>query len=108
MAHVEGMDPMAAYLALTQNVEDLDAYHGQYVPQVMPLLEKHGIEVAVAHFGASALEGSADSVVILRAASERAFHDFYDDPDYARLKALRQSITSNAEMVVAPEFVMPG
>jgi uncharacterized protein (DUF1330 family) len=62
----------------------------------------------VAHFGATALEGSADSVVILRADSVDAFHEFYDDPDYAPLKSLRQSITSNAEMVVAPAFTPPG
>lgn len=98
---------MTAYLALTQNVGDLDAYQTQYVPDVLPLLQKHGIEVQAAHFGASALEGSADSLVILRADSETAFQEFYDDPDYADLKALRQSITSNADMVVAPAFAPP-
>jgi hypothetical protein len=31
---------------------------------------KYGIEVLVAHFGATAIEGSADSLVILRVESE--------------------------------------
>lgn len=95
---------MTAYAALTQKVADLDKYVGEYMPEVGPLLEKYGIEVVVAHFGATAVEGSADSVVILRAESEDALRNFYDDPDYAGLKALRQSITLDQNMLVAPEF----
>ena len=99
---------MTAYLVLTHKVTDVDRYTGEYVPQVMPLLAKHGIEVVAAHFGATALEGSADSAVVLRAETEAAFRDFYDDPDYAGPKALRLSITSDQDMVVAPEFTPPG
>lgn len=98
---------MTAYLALTHEVADVDRYVGEYVPQVMPLLEKHGIEVLAAHFGATAIEGSADSVIGLRARSEEAFRKFYDDPEYADAKALRLSITSARNMVAAPEFTPP-
>ncbi len=48
---------MAAYVALIQNVSDVDKYTGEYVPQVMPILAKHGIEVLAAHFGEKAVEG---------------------------------------------------
>ena len=99
---------MTAYLALTHKVADVDKYVGDYVPQVMPILEKHGIEVLAAHFDATAIEGDADSVILLRADSEDTFRDFYDDPDYAGPKALRLSITSDQNMVVAPEFAPPG
>lgn len=99
---------MTAYLALTHKVADVDRYVGEYVPQVMPILEKHGIEVLAAHFGATAIEGSADSVIMLRAESEEAFRKFYDDPEYADPKALRWSITSDRNMVAAPEFTRPG
>jgi uncharacterized protein (DUF1330 family) len=101
-------ESVTAYLALTHKVADVDKYLGDYVPQVTPLLSKHGIEVLAAHFGATALEGSVDSVILLRAESEGAFHDFYDDPDYVEPKALRASITSERNMVVAPEFTPPG
>ena len=77
----ERMNPMTAYLALTQNVADVDKYLGEYVPPVLQLFEKYGIEVLAAQFGASAIEGSANSVVILRAESEDAFRNLYDDPD---------------------------
>ena len=99
---------MTAYLALTQKVNDLDKYQETYIPQVMPLLEKYGIEVLVAHFGATAIEGSADSLVILRVESEEVWQTFYEDPDYADLKAFRHTITSQSNMVLAPEFTIPG
>ncbi len=98
---------MTAYLALTHKVTDVDKYVGDYVPQVLPILQKHGIEVLAAHFGATAIEGSADSLILLRAESEAAFSGFYNDPDYAGPKALRFSITSDQNMVVAPEFTPP-
>lgn len=101
------MSPVTAYLALTHKVADVDAYVGSYVPRVMPLLAKHGIEVLAAHFGATAIEGGADSVILLRAESEVAFRSFYDDPDYAEPKALRHSLTSERNMVVAPKFMPP-
>lgn len=99
---------MTAYLVLTHQVPDVDRYLTEYVPHVAPLLQKHSIEVLVAHFGATALEGDADSVIVLRAESEDALHAFYDDPDYAGPKALRQSITSHANGVIAPEFASAG
>lgn len=39
---------MAAYLVLMQEIHDLDGYTGEYVPQVVPLLEKHGAQILVA------------------------------------------------------------
>jgi uncharacterized protein (DUF1330 family) len=101
-------DSLTAYVALTQKVNDVDKYVETYIPQVMPLLEKYGIEVRVAHFGAKAIEGSADSLIILRADSEEVVRAFYDDPEYSRPKALRHSITSDANLVLAPEFAIPG
>jgi uncharacterized protein (DUF1330 family) len=71
-------------------------------------LEKYGIEVLVAHFGANAMEGSADSLIILLADSEEVVRAFYDDPEYSGPKALRQSITSDANLLLAPEFAIPG
>ena len=36
---------MTAYLALTQNVADLEKYVDEYVPPVLQLFEKYGIEI---------------------------------------------------------------
>jgi uncharacterized protein (DUF1330 family) len=98
---------MTAYLTLTHKVADVDKYLSEYVPQVIPLLAKHGIKVLAAHFGATAIEGGADSLIVLRAESEEASRNWYDEPEYAEPKALRFSITSDRNMVVAPEFTPP-
>ncbi|MFL6081084.1 MAG: DUF1330 domain-containing protein [Ornithinibacter sp.] len=95
---------MTAYVVLTQKVSDVNRYVGEYAPQAMPILQKYGIEVLVFQVGTTAVEGDADSVVILRADSEEALRGFYDDPDYAGPKALRHSITSGADMLIAPAF----
>ena len=95
---------MTAYLALTQNVADLEKYVDEYVPPVLQLFEKYGIEILAAQFGASAIEGNANCVVVLRAESEDVFRNLYNDPDYEAPKALRHSITSNPNLLVAPEF----
>lgn len=99
---------MTAYLALTQNVVDVDKYLEEYVPPVLQLFKKYGIEVLAAQFGASAIEGRANCVIILRGESEETFHNLYDDPAYAAPKALRHSITSDPNLLVAPEFTPPG
>ena len=81
---------------------------GDYVPPVMPLLEKHGIEVLVAQFGATAFEGSADSLIILRAESEAALRNFYNDPTTQARRHSAESITSDANWVLAPQFELSG
>ena len=96
---------MAAYFILTQTVMDRTAYAEEYIPGVIPFLEKHGAEVLVATFEAEALQGEpADGAVVLRFPSEQAVRDFVNDPDYRGLKDLRLRITTNASAVLAPEF----
>jgi uncharacterized protein (DUF1330 family) len=99
---------MAAYFILTQTVTDQTAYSEEYIPGVLPFLEKHGAEVLVAEFETEALQGEpADGVVVLRFPSEQAVRDFVNDPDYRPLKELRLHITTNANAVLAPEFEWP-
>ena len=99
---------MSAYFILTQTVTDQTAYSEQYVPGVLPFLEKYGAEVLVAAFETEALQGEpADGVVVLRFPSEQDVRDFVNDPDYRSLKELRLRITTNANAVLAPEFEWP-
>ena len=77
---------MAAYFVLTQTVTDQKAYWEEYVPKVLPFLEKYGAEVLAFAFETERLEGNpADGVVVLRFPSEQAARDFLNDPDYAPL-----------------------
>ena len=99
---------MAAYFILTQTITDLDKYRQEYIPGVLPFLAKYKGEVLVADFNAEPVQGDpAKGVVVLRFPSEQAIRDFMADPDYQPIKELRLSITTNANAVLAPEFVPP-
>jgi len=99
---------MSAYFILTQTVADLGAFRRDYIPKVFPLLEKHGGEVIVASFDATPLEGDpAKGAVVIRFPSEQAILDFESDPDYQPAKKIRQTLTTNANAVMAPEFEKP-
>ena len=99
---------MSAYFILMQNIEDPARYGGEYIPQVMPFLQKHGAEIVAATHEAEALEGDApNGVVVLRFPNEEAVKAFVNDPDYQPAKKLRHSITTRGQAVLAPEFVMP-
>ena len=58
---------MAAYFVVMQQVHDTDRYLNEYVPRVMPFLEKHGGEVLAAGFEGEALEGDPpNSTIVIR------------------------------------------
>ena len=100
---------MAAYLVLMQHVDDTDRYRAEYVPQVLPLLRKHGGAVLVGGFEAEAAEGEPpNSTVVIRFPDAATAWGFLDDPDYQPVKELRFSITSRGQAVVARELVPAG
>jgi uncharacterized protein (DUF1330 family) len=100
---------MAAYLVLMQEVHDVDRYRSEYLPGVVPLLQKHGAKVLVTGFDAEAAEGEPpNSTVVIRFADAEAVWGFLNDPDYQPVKEIRLSTTSRGQMVVAPEFTPAG
>lgn len=100
---------MAAYLVLMQQVDDTDRYRAEYVPRVMPLLRKHDGDLLVGGFEAEAAEGEPpNSTVVIRFPDATAAWGFLDDPEYEPVKALRFSITSRGQAVVARELVPAG
>lgn len=100
---------MAAYLVLMQQVDDVERYRDEYVPAVMPLLRRHGAEVVVAGFEAEAAEGEPpNSTVVIRFNDAGAARGFLDDPEYQPVKAIRLSVTSRGQAVVAPAFTPAG
>jgi len=99
---------MAAYFILTQTVTDQRAYTEDYVPGVLPFLQKHGGELLAFTFEAERLEGNpAEGVVVLRFPSEQAVRDFVSDPGYAPFKQLRFRITTDANAILVPEWAPP-
>ena len=100
---------MSAYFILTQSFTDLDRFRAEYVPKVLPFIEKHGGEVIVASFDAEPLEGDPpEGMVVLRFPSEQAVWDFVNDPEYKPVKEIRLALTTNSNAVIVPEFQKPG
>ena len=96
---------MAAYFIASYDIAHPKGFE-PYVPQVLPLLQKHGAQIVVADYGAQALEGQARGVtVVLRFESEAAARAFYDDPAYEPVKRIRLECTNNGSVVIAKEFV---
>ena len=96
---------MAAYLVLMQQVDDTERYRGEYVPAVMPFLEKHGGEVLTGGFDAQAAEGEPpNSAVVIRFPDTESAWGFLDDPDYQPVRDIRFDVTSRGQAVVVPEL----
>jgi uncharacterized protein (DUF1330 family) len=99
---------MSAYCIFAQTVTDLEKFGQEYVARVMPFLAKYRAEVLVADLHAKPLQGDPPKgIVVLRFPSEQAIEDFLGDPDYQPIKKVRLSLTTNATVVMAPEFKMP-
>ena len=98
---------MSAYVIASYDIVDPDGF-AQYVPGVLPLLEKHGGEIVVADREARALEGPGRTIeVVVRFPSTEAAMAWYEDPDYAPLRQLRFDTCTANRLVVASEFVPP-
>ena len=98
---------MAVYVIVGYDISDPKGYEN-YVPGVVPLLQKHGAEILAADYQAEALEGHAPGVnVVLRFDSEEAARNWYNDPAYAPVKQIRLNSTKNGSIVLAKEFKGP-
>ena len=98
---------MSVYIIASYDIEDPAVYEG-YVPGVLPLLQKHGVEILVADYEVKTLEGQGRGVnVVLKFESEEAAMNWYNDPDYEPVKKIRLDSTKNGTAVLAKQFVPP-
>lgn len=98
---------MSAYVIVSYDIRDAKAFEG-YVPGVLPLLQRHGAEILVADFDATAMEGAKHGVyVVLRFDSEEAALAWYNDPAYEPVRKIRLTSCDNNHMVLARAFVPP-
>ena len=92
-----------------QEIHDPEGYTGEYVPQVLPLLQKHGAEILVAGSDQQPAEGEPpNSTVVIRFPDTEAVWGFLNDPDYQPVKEIRYRATTRGQMVVAAEFIPGG
>jgi uncharacterized protein (DUF1330 family) len=90
---------MTAYMIVEIEVHDARGFE-EYRERVPALIRKYGGEYLARGGESEVLEGSWQPrrLVLFRFPSREAIRAFYDDPDYAELKALRIR-TSDANIV---------
>ena len=92
---------MPAYLIADITVTDPAAYT-EYRAQVSAMIEKHGGRYLARGGDVSACEGNwqPGRIIILEFDDVAAAKAFYDSPDYAPLKALRQRASTGSVVIV--------
>ncbi len=98
---------MPAYIIASYDIIDPKGYE-DYVPGVIPLLQRHGARVLVADYNANVLEGEKRSVhVVLQFDSDEAALRWYHDPAYGPVRKLRLGSCTNNSLVLARQWVPP-
>ncbi|HEY5622463.1 MAG TPA: DUF1330 domain-containing protein [Gammaproteobacteria bacterium] len=92
---------MSAYLIADISIHDADRYK-EYVANVPVLIEKHGGSYLVRGGDPEALEGDwiPSRVIILEFPNKQALEAFYNDPEYAPYRQLRQAVTESRLVAV--------
>lgn len=99
---------MAGYYIASYDIADPQGFQA-YVPQVMPLLQKHRAEILVADTAPKTLEGEPRMMhVVLRVATDADARAFCGDPAYAPVRKIRIDATRNGQAVLSRGFVPPG
>lgn len=93
---------MSAYLIVNIDVKDAAAYE-EYKSKVPALVQKHGGEYLVRGGEFVVLEGrwKPDRLVLFRFPDLASVKRLFDDPEYAPLKKLRQSVSTADIVAVA-------
>lgn len=91
---------MSTFLIANIRVNDAERYK-EYVANVPALIAKHGGQYRVRGGDTQVLEGqwTPDRLVVLEFPDCDSAMAFYNDPDYAPFRMLRQSITDSSVIV---------
>ena len=92
---------MSAYVVVDVDVHDLQEFE-RYRVQVPPLVERHGGEYLARGGAVTVEEGNVEPhrVVILRFRDRAGAQAFFDDPDYAPVKAIRFASATSWAIIV--------
>jgi uncharacterized protein (DUF1330 family) len=91
---------MTAYMIVNLDIHDLEGM-SEYRDNVPALVAKHGGEYIVRGGEFEVMEGNwqPSRLVLFRFPNREAIHNFFDDPEYAELKALRHR-TADCDIVI--------
>lgn len=92
---------MSAYMIVELDVHDPEGFN-DHRARVPALIKKHGGEYIVRGGESEVIEGSwkPKGLVVFRFPDRKAIHAFFDDPDYAELKALRLRTSTGSIVAV--------
>lgn len=94
---------MPAYMIIACKMHDRDKFVAGYGKAVPPLVEKFGGEYVIVAPGAELLEGSLEgygSVAVSKWPDKASVHRFWNSPEYAEAKKLREGLADCEVMVV--------
>jgi len=102
------MSDKRAYMIILAKISDRDAFIQGYSKATAPLVEKHGGRYIMRAPGGTLLEGAwgeGASVAISEWPDRGAIQAFWDSPEYAEAKKLREDISDVQVLVIeAPKF----
>ena len=102
------MTEKRAYMIILAKISNRDAFIQNYSAATTPLVEKYGGHYVARAQGGTLLEGvwgDGASVAISEWPNREAIQAFWDSPEYARAKALRDGIADVQVLVIdAPKF----
>ncbi|MCU0891022.1 MAG: DUF1330 domain-containing protein [Sandarakinorhabdus sp.] len=94
---------MTAWLVITARIHDREAFIGGYGPAAARLVDQYGGRYVIRAPGAVLLEGSGmdgASVVVSEWPSRDAALAFWNSPEYAEVKKLREGLADVQVMLV--------
>lgn len=102
------MNDNRSYMIILAKISDRDAFISGYSKATAPLVEKHGGRYVMRAPGGTLLEGQwgdGASVAISEWPNREAIQAFWDSPEYAEAKKLREGISDVQVVVIdAPKF----
>jgi len=102
------MSNSRAYMIILAKINDRDTFIQGYSKATASLVEKHGGRYIMRAPGGSLLEGAwgdGASVAISEWRDRAAIQTFWDSPEYAQAKKLREGIADVQVLVIeAPKF----
>jgi uncharacterized protein (DUF1330 family) len=94
---------MAAYLVITAHIHDRAAFISGYAAAAAELVASHGGKYVLRAPGARVLEGAGEdgaSVVVSEWPDRQAALNFWNSPEYAQVKELRDGIADCSVLLV--------
>jgi uncharacterized protein (DUF1330 family) len=102
---------MSAYLVIVAKVHEREAFIAGYAPAAAKLVAQFGGEYLLRAPGAETLEGDfpdGASMVISRWPSREAAKRFWNSPEYAEVRQLREGLADVQVLLIEGPDLIPG